>query len=45
MLLKNTLTRQVYVLSPAEWASVQAADLSCDCVRGPMRYRFLGERG
>ena len=45
MLLKNTLTRQVYVLSPAEWASVQAADLSCDCVWELMRYRFLVERG
>lgn len=43
VLLKNTLTRQVYALSPEEWASVRTGDLSWPHVRELARLRFLVE--
>ena len=43
VLLKNILTRQVYALTPAEWALVQTGDLSCPQVRELAQLRFLVE--
>ena len=43
ILLKNTLTNQVFALSEEEWAAVQNADMSCSHVRELAQYRFLVE--
>ncbi len=44
VLLKNTLTKQVYALSPEEWTAVQAADLSHPAAQELAKLRFLVER-